>query len=736
MEKFKNEGFIITYESMKISKFVQRKLEALLALDIIEARGIDLDLEQIILRYVTNSDVTAYRIIYRLLNEKLIETEDKELDSEVINKVKEALNRAKVRKGPYVGFTIGNTTKLVFKSYKEQRGKNYIRWKLTEKGKKTLIDGLRKLGFSEDEIKSLLNSNPLAAVGDIRLRIVQYLDETSEIESLQRYSHLLGDTTKLITDVSAGKIFVKTALKVLRPDETYEPKAGFAISFARDEDLLANELIKINLWKDLNVNYLNPLITNFRDYLVKFSIAMLNPVSYNEITEHLKRIVNWPSLAERGNAQKVDAYLDSAIKSGYIIRKGNLLEFVDPFIANANSPRSILEYLNEAYFAGTILYSGMLSIPINEKQLKIRGFEINFYRSIYTITATLLWQTTYSYPLPIIAEKRDNGLEIKTDEWYKELENIPGDLVNKSAFVKTILDMDKSIAKRVISSYVTEFIKKLENGHLLRLIGSKPPYYLVPYGIHTKLTNVFRDETSNTVVETVKAIAKVIAQYSRKTGNPYMITKEELIKVFKEYSIYEPLIQKLQQEGILLNVGGSYIITPYSLPGIYLDLLKGPSNIIHAQNFSIPLLELLYKVPNEDRQVFQQFLEELIEHEKIGVSDFSKDIVYKSSNPIKLIEAYKFIQGWGLIEDKNNEIYVSPNFNNGNFGAKTILVILKELLGWKEELEGLSNNEIKLIKDFSRAETNNEIEQIIHDYQKKSQYTEEVYDKKNYDSKE
>jgi hypothetical protein len=58
--------------------------------------------------------------------------------------------------------------------------------------------------------------------------------------------------------------------------------------------------------------------------------------------------------------------------------------------------------------------------------------------------------------------------------------------------------------------------------------------------------------------------------------------------------------------------------------------------------------------------------------EKIGVGDFSKDIVSKSSNPKKLIEAYKFIQRWGSIEDKNNEILASPNFDNRNFGAKTI----------------------------------------------------------------
>jgi len=665
-----------------------RVLESLVALYKVFKARVKMDLREVILRYVTNSRVTTNRIIYQLVKHGYIRTLNPTIDSKIIENVVRALtelrSRKGISKGPYVGFLIASTVETVLNRY------DSIDWEITEKGLRYLRRKLSELSLSLEHIDKL---PPLVALLEVRRRIEMKFTELES--SILKQRNLFGQPI-LLDDVSAARTFIIKAFNVLYPSsERVEPKAGFAISFARDEDAVANFLINKDfggksLWKILNTEYVNPLVTNYRNYLIMYGVSMLYPESRNKIIEFVKNSSNWPRLAEIGRAESIDKYLEASIRSGYIIDRSGILEFEDPFLIHKNRPRSVIEYLNEIYFANSIVATGLLAFG---RVSKAKSYQLNIKKAVSCTTATLLWQSTYSYPIPII-RKSEN--KIDPVEWYKELKKVKRPGVTLT-FPRVMQELDKSIAIKVLETYIDEFIRLLIEGKIIYTIKDPKANYevLVPHGIAIKIFNVFREnkDRHNHIANLIHAFKRLLSE-SKSTGP--LIERHEVEKVLNEVfgGRKEAVLHKLRSEGIIIEVGEHFVLTPYDLPAVYLDLLKGPSSLVHAQGYIVNLLRIASMLKDNIRERFMQLLTELDRYGQVPLRDFT-DVA------IVGIDAIHYMKGWGVIEidtsDPDNPIIrLSSDFSGVKYDAKFIIRALKEILGWKVIVEDrLTYNEAK-----------------------------------------
>lgn len=683
---------------MKVNISV-RVIESLVALYRVFETGVRMDVREVILRYVTNSKVTTHRIIYHLISRGYLETVDPKIGSEITSTVKQSLSELKFRKGiskgPYVGFTIASAVERVVNKY------GHIDWRLTKKGLEHINEKLKVLGLSLKQI----NKPPLIAVQDIRRKIISRF---SGLIAISKQKTLFAEPIK-VDDIDAARAFVTGALNVLYPEdsERIEPKAGFAISFARDEDAVAESLIRTRLndktlWKLLNIEYINPIVTNYRNYLIMYSVSMLYPESYNGIVEFIRNATNWPKLAEAGRAESLDSYLRACIRSGYVIERDGVLEFEDPFIANKSRPRSVIEYLNDTYFASTITATGLLALG---KTGKGRSYQLNIKKAVSCMAATLIWQSAYSYPIPIVREREDM---VDYHNWYRELKGLRHPTGTTLTFPKVMEILDRSIAIKVLESYISDFLKLLLKGGIIHAIKDPKSGYevLVPHGIAIKLFNIFRDDkTKETHVSTlIYALKRLL---SEKGFTEPLVRYDEVGKVLREefgVTKEETILHRLRNEGIIIKVGEHYILTPYDLPAVYLDLLRGPSSIVHAQVCNANLLRIVSMTSRSIKEEFQKLLSELENKKSVPLMDF-KDVAFS------LMDVLHFMRSWGivkvdLLDPSNPLLKLSDDFRLGNekYDAKFIIRALREILGWKVVVDNMSINE-------ARAELRDHIEE-------------------------
>lgn len=660
---------------MKVNVAV-RLLESLVALQRVYETGVKMDLREVILRYVSSSRITTHRIIYQLIKRGYVNTVPPEIGVKIVDAVQRKLSELKWRKGPYVGFTIASAVESIANNYK------HIDWVLTERGLRYLDKKLGELGLTSGDIKK----SPLSAVLDVRRRIEM------------KFSGMVHRPlfVELVDDVEAAKAFVAKALHELYP-RGVEPKAGFAISFARDEDAVADMLIMKNiggktLWKLLNTEYINPLVTNYRNYLIMYSISMLYPESYRGIESFIENATNWFRLAKEGRAEPFHKYLGACLRSGYVVDRGGVLEFVDPFILHGANPRSVIEYLNDIYFANTIVATGLLAFGRVGKE---KRFKLNIRKAVSSIAATLIWQSAYSYPIPIV-RKGEKGVD--SNRWYEELVNLKPPVGTILAFPRVIEALDKSISIKVLDSYINDFVNILLMGNILHTVRDPKGDYevLLPHGIAVKLFNMFREDKvkGTRVSELVYALKRLL---SEKGIEEPLIRRDKVKKVLVEvFGSDEPILSKLVSESIIIPIGEHYVITPYDLPAVYLDLLKGPVSVVHAQLHTTNMLQIVSLIGKNMKEEFQVLLSELEKNKRISMADF-KDVV------LSFMDVIHNMKSWGVIKidytDRTKPILeLSDDFKlDEKYDAGFVIRALREIIGWKVFIDtvSISINEAK-----------------------------------------
>jgi len=682
-----------------------RIVESLAALYSVYTSGVDMDLRQVLLRYVANSSNTVHRLIYALVRYGYIRTD---LDSEIMGSVGESLGRLRargIRKGPYVGLAIASAVERV------ARGRGHVKWGLTEKGVEYLRRRLGELGLGLDYIEQ---HSALAAVHAVRRRVIASVQGGIRAGVLRR--QMLGEAgTDVEASTGAARLFVAAALEALYPLEAGAvPKAGFALSFARDEDAAAEYLLNSTaggktLWKALNTEYVSPLVTGYRDYLLRYAVYALYPASRGDIEGFATRAANWPALARRGRAEPVQVYLENAIRGGHILDQGGVLQFSDPFLGGGLTHRRVLSHLNEVFFEYTVTATALLAF---DRPRAARAPSPNVARALYAATAAALWQSVYSYPIPVVRE----GERVKAGEWAGELREAADEGRRKGiglAFPGAVDRLDGSVARLVLEGYIGGFVGLLLRGGVLHTVGDPKGGHevLVPPGAALKLFNVSRGRAGeNRVAQLVYALRLVLAE----RGVAPLAREGRVREVLGEVlgARAGDALDRLKRYGVLVVVGGGYVVTPYELPAVYLDILKGPTSVVHAQGFAA---NLLGAVPHTRGAGLRQRLAEMLaELERSGgrgvpLGDF-RDIMVSPA-----MDAVYYLRAWGAVEvDKSDGrdavLRLSQEFSAEPYGAGFVVRALREALDWEALGSYMGYGEaVKELRDFAEGRDSHEL---------------------------
>jgi hypothetical protein len=673
--------------------FSARLVESLVSLYAIQGMGLRMDIRQILLRYVTSSGVSAHRVIYHLVRYGYIKTPCDDLILKAVDERLARLAERGIRKGPYVGYTIAGAVESVLGRYDV-----LDKWHITNEGTRYLKEKLGSIDVSIDEIK---DKSPLLSVSRIRRAYLQrYITTQRRGPSILDFSGVqLGGEAVGVRSEEAAREFISQALASIAPQKGgVEPKAGFAIAFARDEDAAAHDIILVDnkLWRDLNLNHVNPLITNYRHYMISYGVGMLHPIGRGKLLEFIENSANWPELAKQGRAERAEKYLEDAIRSGYIEDRAGILYFQDPFIMNKENPRSYIDYLNEIYFEGSIIGTAGLNWK----------YKSNIVKAVSSIAATILWQSAYSYPIPIV---RDGSGNILVEEWLKELRSLASGVKGEIlAFPKVMDEMGMSSAKKVLEVYISPFLSKVIRGRVIYTV--KAPEggyeYLIPRGLSMKIFNIFRDEHRDDRVAQLVCSVKVMLE---STGRGPFIRKSVVEAVMRDVfgDKSEAIISRLLGEGLLVELGDEFVLTPYDLPAVYLDLLKGSTAIPHAQAFSVNILKILYEVPQKVRGDFIRLLKDLEDRGRVPLRDY-KDLA------IVVPDAIQFISHWfARFERKDPENPVLELLKE-DFDARFAARVLREALGWSPAMAQLSMNEaVKEIREHVEGRDVRELSESI-----------------------
>jgi hypothetical protein len=687
-----------------------RLVESLASLYAIQSMGIKMDLRQVLLRYVTSSGVSAHRVIYHLVRYGYIKTP---CDDLILKAVDERLAERGIRKGPYVGYTIAGAVESVLGRYDV-----LDKWHITNEGTRYLKKKLGSINVSIDEIK---DKSPLLSVSRIRRAYLQkYIAAQRRGPSILDYygGQPPGGWAVEIRNEEAAREFVLQALASIAPEKRgVEPKAGFAIAFARDEDAAAHDLIESRLWRDLNLNHVNPLITNYRNYLISYAVSMLHPIGRGKILEFIENSANWPGLARQGRAERAEKYLEDAIRSGYIIDRAGVLYFQDPFIANKEKPRSYIEYLNEIYFEGSIIGTAGLNWK----------YESNIVKAVSSIAATILWQSAYSHPIPIV---RDGSGKILVEEWLKELKSLASGARGRILAFPQVMDgMGTSSAREVLEQYISPFLRKVIEGRVMYTV--KAPEggyeYLIPRGLSMKIFNIFRDEQRDDRVAQLIYSVKVMLESAPRRG-PFITRKvfEDVMEnVFGDKS--EAIISRLLGEGLLIELGDEFVLTPYDLPAVYLDLLKGSTAIPHAQSFSVNILKTLYYVPQRARSDFISLLKDLEDRGRVPLRDYNELVIVAP-------DAVYFISQWIARLDRSdpeNPVLELLREEQVGFDARFAARVLREALGWSPTVVQLSRDEaVKVLREHVEGRDVRELSESIERLGKEGRLYEPPYEER------
>jgi len=172
----------------------------------------------------------------------------------------------------------------------------------------------------------------------------------------------------------------------------------------------------------------------------------------------------------------------------------------------------------------------------------------------------------------------------------------------------------------------------------------------------------------------------------------------------------EAIISRLLGEGLLIELGDEFVLTPYDLPAVYLDLLKGSTAIPHAQAFSVNILKTLYYVPQRARSDFISLLKDLEDRGRVPLSDY-KDLV------IVAPDAVQFISHWIARferKDPENPVLELLKEKQVGFDARFAARVLREALGWSPAMAQLSMNEaVKEIREHVEGRDMEEFSESI-----------------------
>jgi hypothetical protein len=169
----------------------------------------------------------------------------------------------------------------------------------------------------------------------------------------------------------------------------------------------------------------------------------------------------------------------------------------------------------------------------------------------------------------------------------------------------------------------------------------------------------------------------------------------------------EAIISRLLGEGLLIELGDEFVLTPYDLPAVYLDLLKGSTAIPHAQSFSVNILKTLCYVPQRARSDFISLLKDLEDRGRVPLRDY-KDLV------IVAPDAVQFISHWIARFDRKDPENPVLELLKEDFDARFAARVLREALGWSPAMAQLSMNEaVKEIREHVEGRDMKEFSESI-----------------------